>query len=143
MERRIRTDIPTAKTLLTPQWPYLAEFQEQDREYKAKQKQNYDQQHRTQTLNPLPPDTPVWITTGRDHTFGQVCSPAETHCSAQDNGWRLVGHSLKMDYHWLLHWKCTSYQIGLARSYTKVGQKKTCDRPLFCALHCVDTRRRS
>ena len=78
MGRRIRTDIPTAKTLLAPQWPYLAEFQEQDRQYKAKQKQNYDQRHRTQTLNPLPPDTPVWITTGRDRTPGQVCSPAAT-----------------------------------------------------------------
>ena len=59
MGRKIRTDVPTVKTLLTPQWPYLAEFQERDREYKAKQKQNYDQQHRTQTLDPLPPDTPV------------------------------------------------------------------------------------
>ena len=37
MGRKIRTDIPTAKNLLTPNWPYLADFQERDREYKAKQ----------------------------------------------------------------------------------------------------------
>ena len=47
MGRKIRTDIPTAKNLLTPNWPYLADFQERDREHKAKQKQHYDQRHRT------------------------------------------------------------------------------------------------
>ena len=35
-----------------------------------------------------------------------------------------------MDYHWLPHWKCTvkicmACQIGLARSYAKVGRKMT------------------
>ena len=46
MGRKLRTDIPIAKTLLTPQWSYLPEFRERDREYKAKQKQNYDQRHK-------------------------------------------------------------------------------------------------
>ena len=78
MGRKIRTDIPTAKNLLTPNWPYLADFQERDREYKAKQKQHYDQRHRTQTLDPLLPDTSVWITTGRDRTPGQIRSPTTT-----------------------------------------------------------------
>ena len=30
-----------------------------------------------------------------------------------------------------------SYQIGFGRSYTKVGRKMTCDRPLFWALQCI------
>ena len=43
-----------------------------------------------------------------------------------------------VDYQWFPHWKCTvnmSYQIGFGRSYTKMGRKMTCDRPLFWALH--------
>jgi len=76
--RKIRTDIPISKTQLTPQWSYLEDFQERDREYKAKQKQNYDQRHRTRPLDPLPVDTPVWIRTRNDHTPGQIRSPATT-----------------------------------------------------------------
>ena len=38
MGRQIKTDIPTPKSQLIPQWPHLADFQEKDREYKAKQK---------------------------------------------------------------------------------------------------------
>ena len=38
MGRQIKTDIPTSKSQLIPQWSYLADFQEKDREYKAKQK---------------------------------------------------------------------------------------------------------
>ena len=78
MGRKIKIDIPTAKTLLTPHWPYLTEFQERDREYKAKQKEHYDQRHRTQTLDPLLLDTPAWITSIRDCTTGQIRSPTAT-----------------------------------------------------------------
>ena len=78
MGRKVRTDIPIAKTLLTPQWSYLAEFRDRDREYKAKQKDNYDQRHRTRTLDPFPLHAPVWIRTGNDHIPGQIHSPAAT-----------------------------------------------------------------
>ena len=72
MGRKIRTDIPTAKSLLTPNWPYLADFLKRDIENKAKQKQHDYQRHRTQTRDPLLPFTPVWIMTGGDRTPGQI-----------------------------------------------------------------------
>lgn len=60
MGRQIRTDIPTPKNQLIPQWPYLADFREKNKEYKAKQKRDYDERHRTRPLDPLLADTPVW-----------------------------------------------------------------------------------
>ena len=46
MGRKIRADIPTAKTLLTPHWLYLTEFQERDREYKARSIMIRDIEHK-------------------------------------------------------------------------------------------------
>ena len=46
----------------------------------------------------------------------------------------IQSRNIIIEYHWLPHWKCTarlSYQLDFARSYTEVGQKMTCDGPLF------------
>ena len=58
--------------------------------------------------------------------------------SPQNNGWKMVGHLFEvgalLQTHWLTHWKCTiSYhtELDFTWSYTKVGWKMTCDRPLF------------
>ena len=48
---------------LIPKWPYLEKFEEQDRQYKRKQKRNYDKRHRVRTLADIPNDQPVWIDT--------------------------------------------------------------------------------
>ena len=78
MGRHLRTDIPTPKTQLIPQWSYIQEFQEKDSEYKAKQRRDYNDRHRVRPLDPLLPDTPVWIRTEQSQTMGHIHSPANT-----------------------------------------------------------------
>ena len=78
MGRQIKTDIPTLKNELIPQWSYLSDFRERDKEYKAKQKRDYDDRHRTRPLDPLLPDTPVYIRTGDNQITGQIRSHAST-----------------------------------------------------------------
>lgn len=46
MRRRIRTSVPQTDQMLIPQWSYLKTFRESDRQYKAKQKRNFDSRHR-------------------------------------------------------------------------------------------------
>ena len=70
MGRQLRTDIPNPKNQLIPQWPYLQEFREKDDEYKAKQRRDYNDRHRVRPLDPLHPDTPVWIRTEQNQTTG-------------------------------------------------------------------------
>ena len=54
-------------------------FREKDKEYKKAQKHTYDQQHKSRPLDPLLPDSPVWIRSGDDHSVpGHIVSPAET-----------------------------------------------------------------
>ena len=78
MWRQLRTDIPTPKNQLIPQWSYLQEFQEKDNEYKTKQRRDYNDKHRVKPLDPLLPDTPVWIRTEQSQTTGYIQSPANT-----------------------------------------------------------------
>ena len=59
MGRQLRTDIPTPKNQLIPQWSYLQEFRVKDSKYKAKQRRDYNDRHRVRPLDPLLPDTPV------------------------------------------------------------------------------------
>ena len=47
-----------------------------DKEYKDKQKKDYDERHRARPLDPLLPDTPVWIRTEQNQTTGQIRSSA-------------------------------------------------------------------
>ena len=61
MGRQLGTDIPTSKNQLIPQWSYLHKFREKDCEYKARQRRDYNDRHRVRPLDPLLPDTPVWI----------------------------------------------------------------------------------
>lgn len=61
MGRRLRTDVPQAKSLLIPDWPYLPSFKDHDRKQKEVQKKNYDQRHRVRDLPLLPDRTPVWV----------------------------------------------------------------------------------
>lgn len=50
MGRRLRTDVPHTKELLIPNWPHLSDFAEKDRQYKEKQKKDFDRYHRVQPL---------------------------------------------------------------------------------------------
>ena len=78
MGRQIRTDILTPNNHLIPKWSYLDNFRQKDKEYKEKQKRDYDKRYRTRPLDPLDSDAHVWIRTGHNQTTGQISSPAAT-----------------------------------------------------------------
>ena len=76
--RRINTDLPQTDHYLTPQWPYLDRFRKADREYKDKQKSQYNVRHRVRPLSVLPAGTKVWVRSGRHQIAGKVISSAGT-----------------------------------------------------------------
>jgi len=78
MGRRIKTDIPQTTSHLTPQWHFLPDFRQKDKEFKEKQKRNYDRRHRVRPADTLPDDSSVWVTTGNSQTPGRVVSNAGT-----------------------------------------------------------------
>ena len=51
---------------------------EKDRQYKERQKKDFDRRHRTRTLPPLLIDSVVWVNTQRNQVSGHVASPAAT-----------------------------------------------------------------
>ena len=59
MGRRIRSTLPQVLHNLIPKWQYLKKFEEQDRQYKRKQKRNYGKRHRVRSLADIPGDQPV------------------------------------------------------------------------------------
>ena len=77
MGRRLRTTLPQVQQSLVPQWPYLEQFQTQDRKYKQQQKENYDKRHRTSTLPELPDDTPVLVQTGNSRVPGTTLTQTD------------------------------------------------------------------
>ena len=78
MGRRVKTDIPQTADYLIPRWHFLPNFQQKDKEYKEKQKENYDLQHRTRSADVLPENSPVWVRTGNTQVPGRVISTATT-----------------------------------------------------------------
>ena len=78
MGRRVKTDIPQTADYLNPRWHFLPDFQQKDKEYKGKQKENYDLQHRARSADILPKDLLVWVRTGNTQVPGRVISTATT-----------------------------------------------------------------
>ena len=66
------------KELLVPQLPDYQKFCQCGKEFKMSQKNNYDRQHQTHSLPPLPNDTEVWVTTEERQVPGQVISRSDT-----------------------------------------------------------------
>ena len=81
MGRRLRANIPITSDQLTPQWTFLPQFRDNNRTFKDCQKRDYDRRHRAQTLNPIPEDSDVWITSDDQPISGRVISPASTPTS--------------------------------------------------------------
>ena len=73
--RPLRTDIPRTKDSLTPGWPYLEKFRDDDESFKRRQKRDYDKRHRTHSVSELPAGTGVWINTDGRNTEG-VANPS-------------------------------------------------------------------
>ena len=63
MGRRIQTDVPQIEEMLIPDWRHLKEFKEKDKQFKMRQKKDYDRRHRVRDLSPVPADTSVWVNT--------------------------------------------------------------------------------
>lgn len=61
MGRKIRTMIPTLPSLLTPYWPYLEQFRDEDSKLKTTQKRDFDNRHLARDLPDLPVRNPVRI----------------------------------------------------------------------------------
>jgi len=78
MGRKVKTDIPQTATQLTPQWNFIPDFQQKDKDFKRKQKENYDRHHRVRSTDTLPDNTTVWVRTGNSQTPGRVISNAGT-----------------------------------------------------------------
>ena len=76
MGRRIRMSVPQAPMLFSPSWPYLEEFQIADRDFKKKQKCDFDKHCRVIALPDIPDDTPVWVTLGDQSLRGNITSSA-------------------------------------------------------------------
>ena len=67
MGRRVRMDVLQTDEHFIPDWQFLSEFREKDKEYKKKQK-SYDEPHRVRSLDPLPNNSTVWIRTNNTLT---------------------------------------------------------------------------
>ena len=80
MGRRIRTVVPEADDVLNPSWPNLTEFRKADKQYKKKQKHQYDRRHRVRELPEFGDDTEVFVTDGRSHNVvpGRVIQSSGT-----------------------------------------------------------------
>ena len=63
MGRRLRSNLPQVTEQLIPGWDFLADFRKQDKEFKQKQKRDYDCRHNVKPLPPIPDNAEVWITT--------------------------------------------------------------------------------
>jgi len=57
---------------------FLSDFKQKDKDFKEKQKKNYDHKHRAWPLDILPDNTPVWVRIGNNQTPGRVMSNAST-----------------------------------------------------------------
>ena len=62
-----------------------------------------------------------------------VCAVTCPMHSAQNKGWKLVGHSygLSLASPLEMYSKICPIKLDFARSYAEVGRKMTCDRSLF------------
>ena len=78
MGRQPKSTLPQINTHLTPDWPHLISFPENDSKFKEKQRQYYNNRHRVHSQDKLSEGTPVWIKTDKQQTQGTVYSDAET-----------------------------------------------------------------
>ena len=78
MGRRISTDIPQTASHMTPQWYFLPDFRQKDKELKEKQKRNYDCRYHVRPADTLPNNSSVWVTASNSQIPGRVVSNAGT-----------------------------------------------------------------
>ena len=78
MGRMIRSTLPMSTQSLTPQWPYLGEFQQTNEKFKKQQKRDFNQHHCIRDLPDIPNNMDVWITTDSNPVAGRTVRMADT-----------------------------------------------------------------
>ena len=78
MGRRLRTTLPQTDDLLIPKWPYLPEFKHLNKEFKNRQRNDFNRHHRVRELPPIPDDSEVWVSSEGEPIPGTVVSTAPT-----------------------------------------------------------------
>ena len=80
MGRQPKSTLPQINTHLTPDWPHLISFPENDSKFKEKQSQYYNNRHRSSPLSgqTVRGYTPSGLRPTRQQTQGTVHSDAET-----------------------------------------------------------------
>ena len=76
MGRRLRTPVPQTNEQLIPKWSYLPEFRQKNREFKERQKKDFDRCHRVQELPDLSDDTNIWVKSEGEPVQGRVVTTA-------------------------------------------------------------------
>ena len=78
MGHNVRSTIPLTRAKLIPQWNYLHEFRQKNAQFKAKQKKQFNRQHRVVEQDDFPDGTSVWITSESNTIPGTVVSSGES-----------------------------------------------------------------
>ena len=78
MGRKLRTTLPQSTKQLSPSWPYLPEFRRLNKQFKQRQKENFDHRHGTIEQPDIPSGSEVVITTDNEPVEGSVVRPAGT-----------------------------------------------------------------
>jgi transposase InsO family protein len=78
MGRAIRATLPLTAQNLIPEWSYLQQFRQANKEFKETQKENYDRRHRVRDLPEIPADTPVFVNTNGNVTSGRITSTTDS-----------------------------------------------------------------
>ena len=73
-----QTTVCQTASYMTPQWHFLPDFRQKDKEFKEKQKRNYDRRHHVRPADTLPDNSSVWITASNSQIPGTVVSNAGT-----------------------------------------------------------------
>ncbi len=80
MGRKVRTNVPQTNKYLISKWSYLAEFKERNMSFKRKQKENFDNRHRTRDAPEIPSDAEVRVNTGQNPIRGRVVDLPRVLC---------------------------------------------------------------
>ncbi len=78
MGRRLHSDIPQIRKQLVPNRPHIGGFRQQDEQFKASQKSQYNRRHRVRELPSLPDNTPVWVQHQGRQVPGEILRQAGT-----------------------------------------------------------------
>ncbi len=78
MGRRIRTTVPQTTKQLIPNWSYIPQFKNDNRQFKRNQKVDIDKRHRVREQSSIPEGSRVVVTTDHQLIDGKVVEYAQS-----------------------------------------------------------------